>query len=325
LFARTTISGTSAGSSEGGTTSSIQTRAVLAPTQVGGAPYLDASTQQRYSTANSSLGDLRAVQDSGTLICSFERTSNRFGIQSLDVLGVDLDNNNAVSFETTLHGGRGYENGGVACDVHNPTIAMACFTVFDGLSREVEFVRFGYDGRVAHTPISETVDLPRAPAITFARPAPGSGSERGEFVAVWGRGGSTHPLLGQDLPYSDWSFRPVVLRGSVDCAGVDELAAFVEPSLAGHGNFLVQLPQANGLSVLLVGTDPANVALGGIGMPGCQLNVTPALSIGGGPAVVLPLPSSLHGVNLHLQWVLAAPGANALGLQSTDGVLVRVR
>ena len=117
----------------------------------------------------------------------------------------------------------------------------------------------------------------------------------------------------------------MVVRGSVDCAGVDELAGFVEPSLAGHGRYFISLPQANGLSAVALGVTATDVPLDALGMTGCRLNVDPIVYLNGGPAIQLPLPSSLYGANLYLQWILVEPTANPLGLVSTSSVLVRVR
>lgn len=107
-------------------------------------------------------------------------------------------------------------------------------------------------------------------------------------------------------PRIDW-------RGSADLdTTLDVLLRGARPNLA---------------AVLHIG-DPATVALDGIGMPSCTLLAIPLATAGASISAVgtassnLTLPSSIAPVGfvLQLQWVIWDPGANALGVTSSDAL-----
>ncbi|MBI5850934.1 MAG: hypothetical protein HZB39_07885 [Planctomycetes bacterium] len=92
---------------------------------------------------------------------------------------------------------------------------------------------------------------------------------------------------------------------------------------------------ANTLAILVLGYAAQNppLDLTFIGMPSCWLNVPSAgagnlgtigtsSDSGGGAGVTLPLPENLSPFELSLQWIVATPGANALGLVTTQGLAV---
>jgi hypothetical protein len=77
---------------------------------------------------------------------------------------------------------------------------------------------------------------------------------------------------------------------------------------------------------------PSSMSLDAIGGMGCFVNTNMNLFVtsfgrvtdGGGAEVQLPLPAPIHG-DLFAQWVYLSPGANALGVETTQGLRIEVR
>jgi hypothetical protein len=307
------------------TASSIRSREIRYTSGFDPRPFLASSSSEHWRSGSYTCDDLRATEFVSTATFSFVRTPRRFGVRSLRVLALETSANGGVLFERSLHSGLGYENGAIARDGDWPDIVTACFTTFEGLTRTVRYVRLGADGAVATTWIDTSADLPRAPDLDYAPRPAGSPAAAGEFVAVWATGASDHPLYGQDLNYSSAAFLPLPIRGSVDCAQIDETPAFTEPALAGHSGYRIYLLGAGPLSVILLGVQSAAVPLDGLGMTGCQMGLVPIVTLPAIGGVDVPLPTDSYGGQLLVQWVLAAAGTNPLGLVTTDTMLVRVR
>src|SRR5690606_26584888 len=95
-------------------------------------------------------------------------------------------------------------------------------------------------------------------------------------------------------------------------------------------SFVLQNAPFDGAGFLLLSTAAANIRMGPFGMPGCDLLVDPApgaflgvisVPVASGTArVALDLPETLAPIRLAVQWLYPAPGANAAGMQASEGL-----
>lgn len=106
--------------------------------------------------------------------------------------------------------------------------------------------------------------------------------------------------------------------------------------LAGNDGYFCELQAESARpAVLILGLLPTSLPLDGLGMTGCQLGVDPSFWLAtfsqvtdaqGRARQPLPLPDApVFFGDFCLQWVYASPGANALGLRTSNAILVRVR
>ena len=142
---------------------------------------------------------------------------------------------------------------------------------------------------------------------------------------MWATAASNNPIYGEELHYPAAAFQPLIISGSVDCAQVDELAAFDQPSLAGNAEFDTYLQEAGPLDLLAVGLRTARLPLDALGMTGCQMGAEPVLYLPADSVTPVPLPTNTYGASLLFQWILVRPGANSLGVVTSDTVLVRIQ
>ncbi|MCI0587585.1 MAG: hypothetical protein L0323_12155, partial [Planctomycetes bacterium] len=93
----------------------------------------------------------------------------------------------------------------------------------------------------------------------------------------------------------------------------------------GNPGFTLVLSGAPGssLAVLIAGPAPTSIGLGGVGLPGCTILVSPdvllptATTIGGAAFVPMPVPplASLAGAAAHFQWAILPVFSQRLQVQ----------
>lgn len=158
-----------------------------------------------------------------------------------------------------------------------------------------------------------------SPAVTF-------NDDLREFKVVYG--GTHGTVRGDTITYYD---ADTSLYG-FGC-GNGQIGSIGTPD-QGAEFFTVRLTGVPiGTSAFLnLGLGATSVPLDTIGLPSCFLNTNPNLFItsfgrvsdAGGAAVQLPLPAPVQG-DVFAQWVYLSPGANALGIEATQGLRIEVR
>jgi hypothetical protein len=158
-----------------------------------------------------------------------------------------------------------------------------------------------------------------SPAITFD-------DDQRRFRVVYG--GTHQQVRGDSISYFDAT---TALYG-IGC-GAGQIGSQGVPD-KGSEFFRVRLHGVPvGTSAFLnLSFGPSSMSLDAIGGMGCFVNTNMNLFVtsfgrvtdGGGAEVQLPLPAPIHG-DLFAQWVYLSPGANALGVETSQGLRIEVR
>jgi hypothetical protein len=193
--------------------------------------------------------------------------------------------------------------------------------------------KLGFTGNVV-----ESGTFPLATGATPMNLAIAFNAEARSFPIVFGENdaSATNNLLqGSQMQYD--AVTPPTLLGFSCGSGVwGNTAAIVPNQQIGAQGMPLELTGApqDLAAILFVSTGTFSIPADALGAPGCVLH--PDLNLpnylgsvgvtitGGAAATRLDLPEYLTPMTLTMQWVYLTPGANALGLQASEGLTVQV-
>lgn len=308
------------------TTSSIRARGA----SLGGS--VDPLTQRLLTSTSSIYHEPRMAGDRDLMMLTYRRGPRNIGSNSIRAAKFIPNSTGTwqLVVDRSIASGRTYANGRVAFDHSTESHWMASYTVHTGaLTQEVQFARLGSAARATNTIVPASGDRPFASSVTYGERDQSSSSPPGQFLGVWADQSSSNRLMGESLPYPPGAYSPLLILGTPDCGGTDEIAGFYAPSLVGHAGYQALLLETTTIAGLMIGVAPLAVPLDVIGMTGCVLAVDPIATIpavisspGAMPRVYWSIPDqpALFGSHVLAQWIWADPTANALGLVTSNRV-----